>query len=56
MARVGRGAGRADIRSAMRQDLPDYMLPERLIAMETMPKNASDKVDHRALRRMVADD
>ncbi|WP_085808855.1 AMP-binding protein [Sphingomonas sp. TZW2008] len=49
------GADLADIRSAMRQDLPDYMLPERLIAMETMPKNASDKVDHRALRRMIAD-
>lgn len=39
--------------AALRERLPAYMLPERLIALENMPFNPSGKVDRAALRRWL---
>ncbi|HEU4452091.1 MAG TPA: amino acid adenylation domain-containing protein, partial [Longimicrobium sp.] len=39
----------ADLRSALRERLPDYMVPAAFVAMETLPQTTSGKVDRRAL-------
>lgn len=39
--------------AALRERLPGYMLPERIVALENMPFNPSGKVDRGALRRWL---
>jgi amino acid adenylation domain-containing protein len=38
-----------DIRQALAQELPDYMLPARLVALEALPLTPNGKVDRAAL-------
>lgn len=38
---------------ALQSRLPSYMLPDRIIILEQLPRNASGKVDRQALRRML---
>ena len=38
---------------ALKKRLPPYMLPSRVIALETMPLSSSGKVDRRALRQLL---
>jgi D-alanine--poly(phosphoribitol) ligase subunit 1 len=40
----------AALRAALRATLPDYMLPNRFVFWEDLPKNANGKVDRVALR------
>ena len=40
----------AVLRAALRQTLPEYMLPNRFVFWEELPKNANGKVDRVALR------
>jgi D-alanine--poly(phosphoribitol) ligase subunit 1 len=42
--------------SALQARMPAYMMPRRVIAMRSMPLNASGKVDRHALRQMLADE
>ncbi|MDL2358492.1 MAG: amino acid adenylation domain-containing protein [Pseudomonadota bacterium] len=41
--------------NALRSRIPAYMLPNRIIALATMPLNGSGKVDRRALRQLLED-
>ncbi len=38
-----------DLRSALRNELPEYMLPARFVFLEAMPLTSNGKVDRRAL-------
>ena len=40
--------------SALQARMPAYMLPRRVIALQSMPLNASGKVDRHALRQLLA--
>lgn len=51
------GEGTPQVRvllSGMRQELPPYMVPERLVALASLPLNAHGKVDRPALLRSVS--
>jgi acyl-coenzyme A synthetase/AMP-(fatty) acid ligase/acyl carrier protein len=37
------------LRAWMRQALPDYMVPSRFVALQTLPRTATDKIDRKAL-------
>ena len=43
----------SEIRSFLRQHLPDYMVPAQIVAVETFPLNANGKADRRALAASV---
>lgn len=52
------GAGRdggADLRSALRHTLPDYMVPARVESWDALPLTANGKVDRAALARAHGD-
>ncbi|MEO5793709.1 MAG: amino acid adenylation domain-containing protein [Rhodoferax sp.] len=40
----------------LKANIPAYMVPNRIVALESMPVNASGKVDRRALREMLEKD
>ena len=42
------------LREALRQRLPDYMLPNAFVIVEEMPLNPNGKLDLKALRRLAA--
>ena len=42
-----------DIAAALRNHLPTYMRPTRLIQLETLPTNANGKIDRLAVRRLA---
>ena len=39
--------------SVLQARMPSYMMPRRVIAMQSMPLNASGKVDRHALRQLL---
>ena len=41
------------ILAALRAELPDYMVPERIVTLERMPLNANGKIDRGALARRL---
>ncbi|WP_232463551.1 non-ribosomal peptide synthetase [Tumebacillus avium] len=43
------GASTADVRAFLQEQLPGYMVPGAIAAMEEFPLNANQKVDYRAL-------
>ena len=47
--RAGTGATEADLRTHLRQDLPDYMMPSVLIPLRELPLTHSGKIDRKAL-------
>lgn len=49
----GEGAD-AGIRQALQRNLPDYMVPAEILSLPRFPRNASGKVDRRALAEDVA--
>jgi len=49
----GPGLDERQTLQALKARLPTYMVPSRVLAIETMPVNASGKVDRRALRQML---
>jgi amino acid adenylation domain-containing protein len=42
----------AHVRSTLRDRLPPYMLPSRLVRMDTLPKNANGKADRRQVQAL----
>ncbi len=38
-----------EVRAAMAQSIPEYMVPARIIIRENLPRNANDKIDRNAL-------
>ena len=42
----------AEIRRALRKRLPDYMVPARLVIVDSLPRTPNDKVDRQALPRL----
>ena len=40
-------------RSELRNSLPHYMIPERIVSIREMPKNVNDKIDYLSLRKLV---
>ena len=46
----------ATLIAALQLRLPEAMVPARVIALATMPRTANDKIDKRALPRVVVDD
>lgn len=49
----GSPADEAAIHAALRELLPPYMLPDRVVLLHEMPKNSNDKIDRLALARMI---
>ncbi|GLH79077.1 non-ribosomal peptide synthetase [Bradyrhizobium sp. SSBR45G] len=39
----------ADLRSALKSDLPDYMVPSRVVVLPTLPLTPNGKIDRRSL-------
>jgi acyl-CoA synthetase (AMP-forming)/AMP-acid ligase II len=48
-ANAGQSIDQAAVITRMKQSLPAYMVPTRIVALETMPLNTSGKVDRRGL-------
>jgi len=46
---------REDAVSGLKEYLPDYMVPERTVVLESMPMTQNGKIDRRALERMLAE-
>ena len=53
-ARGSAGATVSELRSYLREKLPEYMIPSALIVLDEMPLTPSGKVDRRALPRFDA--
>ncbi|HSM52012.1 MAG TPA: amino acid adenylation domain-containing protein, partial [Thermoanaerobaculia bacterium] len=49
VAREGTGLGEAELRTALGDRLPRYMVPERYVFLDRMPRTPSDKIDRSAL-------
>ncbi|MFE8605167.1 non-ribosomal peptide synthetase [Archangium violaceum] len=49
VARDGQPFDLAELRGALRQKLPEYMVPSAFVALEKLPLNSSGKVDRKAL-------
>jgi amino acid adenylation domain-containing protein len=47
--REGAGLGRMSIRRALQQRLPHYMIPGRILLLDSLPKTASGKLDRKRL-------
>jgi amino acid adenylation domain-containing protein len=47
-----RSVSATDLRKALSARLPGYMLPTRWMALPSLPRNASGKIDRRALREL----
>ncbi|MBP2319885.1 amino acid adenylation domain-containing protein/non-ribosomal peptide synthase protein (TIGR01720 family) [Kibdelosporangium banguiense] len=46
---VAAGVGQSELRSRLRQSLPDYMVPSAFVMLEKLPLTANGKVDRKAL-------
>jgi hypothetical protein len=46
---VGEGASAAELKSFLRERLPEYMVPETILALEEMPVTANGKIDRKRL-------
>lgn len=44
---------RASIKTQLKQDLPDYMIPNRVTALSSIPQTASGKIDQKALTTAI---
>jgi len=42
------------VRAALRERLPDYAIPQRLLPVDTLPRGATGKIDRRAIGALVA--
>ncbi|MGX7829146.1 non-ribosomal peptide synthetase [Actinokineospora sp. 24-640] len=49
VAEDGRAVDAAALRAALRQSLPEYMVPSAFVPVDTIPRNASGKLDRAAL-------
>ncbi|WP_186001748.1 non-ribosomal peptide synthetase [Corallococcus sp. Z5C101001] len=49
VARPGRSVDGAKAREALKQDLPDYMVPSALVVLQALPLTPNGKVDRKAL-------
>jgi acyl-CoA synthetase (AMP-forming)/AMP-acid ligase II len=47
--REGAGLGRMTIRRGLQQRLPHYMIPGRILLLDSLPKTASGKLDRKRL-------
>ncbi|PWK15798.1 non-ribosomal peptide synthetase [Tumebacillus permanentifrigoris] len=50
------GLETVELKQFLRAKLPDYMVPPRLVQLETMPLTPNGKVDRKALEQMAAHD
>jgi amino acid adenylation domain-containing protein len=46
----GQGVSPASVRRALREKVPNYMVPTSVVLVDDLPRNANGKVDRRALR------
>jgi D-alanine--poly(phosphoribitol) ligase subunit 1 len=53
VAYVSVGPEEADLRRALKVVLPDYMIPQRIAQLATLPRNANGKIDRRALTDLL---
>ena len=51
----GRELDAPDLRSALAEQLPSYMLPARWIRLDSLPKNVNGKIDRPALRERFSE-
>lgn len=42
-----------ELKSRIKQDLPNYAMPESIILLEKLPTNANDKIDTQQLRELI---
>ena len=50
---AGQRIDESGIIAALMQRLPPYMVPSRIVSLDSMPLNANGKVDRRALRQRL---
>ncbi|MFP2903051.1 condensation domain-containing protein, partial [Corallococcus sp. 4LFB] len=55
VAQPGHTVDAASLRSALKQRMPEYLVPSALVVLESLPLNANGKVDRRALPAPEAD-
>ena len=53
--RVGMQIETAQVRVALRSELPAYMIPARWLVLPRLPRNGSGKIDRLAIRRLFED-
>jgi acyl-coenzyme A synthetase/AMP-(fatty) acid ligase len=53
---MGNNVDEKHLISEASRTLPHYMVPQRLVIVDEMPKNANGKVDRNALQRRLADE
>ncbi len=46
-------ANKKDIKEKLKEFLPSYMIPKKIVFLETMPVNANGKTDRKALEKLV---
>ncbi len=51
----GQSVGALAVRQYCARHLPRYMIPRRILQLETMPRNANGKVDYRRLEQQLAE-
>ncbi|MGB7923853.1 MAG: amino acid adenylation domain-containing protein, partial [Pyrinomonadaceae bacterium] len=49
VARTGQSLSSSDLRTHLRQQLPEYMIPSAFVMLESLPLTPSGKIDRRAL-------
>ena len=50
---AGRGLDEADVRTALRAELPDFLLPSRVLQLERLPRTGTGKLDRNEVRRLL---
>jgi acyl-CoA synthetase (AMP-forming)/AMP-acid ligase II len=49
---IARGASLIEIKRFSAENLPLYMIPDRFVWLDSLPKTSTDKVDYQSLKEL----